>query len=632
MREIEATLPPAPTRARVEATSVLEALGTIGPNAFAVFRPVVVDGALVDAVIEWLNDDAKLLFPAVEIGQSVYEFYGRGAGDTVTMQVARLAYDHPGDPVESEQFTMMNAGVARHFRVIGQMRAGLLALKYNDVTAEVTSERAIADSEHNFRALLDGLDAGVVLLRPIGERDGTFDDAEIVWANNASRAMWVRQEGLAPGTRVAETYFDHREWLSAARQAWAGTPVTRLLLTDSSIAHWTSATEVLRRVGDNLVELTFDRTNDELLVAQLAELDRRFAAIVEDLPLTVLVGSIGSDELSFVSPNAEALIGLPLSQLRFLSAWDATIHPDDLAVRALLDQTLLESDYFVGRWRCLRSDMTMMLMSVRIALRPDPADPNRWIGFVADITEQDQMAQRVLSSERMETLGRTAGSIAHDFNNLLMIAAGNIDRAKAKSFVDTKALDMAAAATARASKLANSLLAFAKGRPGEPVSVNLATLIDAAKPVLRGTLPDGVTVRTLIADPEPVVTADPTHIEQVLLNLVVNARDAMSDTGTLTISVERRHGARCHLLDAPADCEYIALAVTDTGSGIEPSIIPHVWEPFFSSRSRTQEHGTGLGMATVHGIAHQYGGHAMLDSQRGIGTTVTVYFPTGSIN
>ena len=209
-----------------------------------------------------------------------------------------------------------------------------------------------------------------------------------------------------------------------------------------------------------------------------------------------------------------------------------------------------------------------------------------------------------------------------------MIAGGNIDRARAK-FGTVSELEVAASATARASHLANSLLVFASGKPGEPRAVQMKDVIPTLLPILRASLPEGVTIRTSVEETLPAVWADANQLEQVLLNLVANSRIAMGEHGTLTLTARTVTTARCHQHhDGLVSREWVLLEVSDTGVGVTEDHVSRVWEPFFTTRRGDPEPAAGLGMSTVHGIVHQYGGHVVLDSTLGVGTTVLAYLPT----
>ncbi|MEY4339810.1 MAG: hypothetical protein RLZ14_1660, partial [Actinomycetota bacterium] len=493
--------------------------------------------------------------------------------------------------------------------------------------AELAERQAADRADHNFHDLLEGLDGGVVLLRPKLNEHGRVTDAEIVWSNRASRELWTNQEGLAPGTRVASVYYDLNDWLDAANSAWNGNPVARVLNADPEVAVWSAATETLRRVGDLLVELTIDRSDDKALLDRLNELDHRFRILVDDLPLTVLVGTFDSDTLDFVSPNATEFTGLPLAALQRRTSWSALVHPDDQQLLSAFVSATADGGTSETNLRLIRADGTPITIAVRGTRRRIANGPEGFVLLASDFTEQQRMIERIAAGERLETLGRTAGSIAHDFNNLLMIVAGNLERAQRQFGHESLALNTASAATSRAAELAGSLLGFARGRPGTPEWVQPATLLKQFEPIMNGALFPHAHLRMELEPDLPDIWADRAQIEQMLLNLITNARDATDQRGQVTVRAAVAQQAHCHLLDAPSNQPHLALSVSDDGTGMSPELMVKVFEPFFTSKTATERSGTGLGLSTVHGLAHQHGGHVHIESRLGEGTTVTIYLP-----
>lgn len=610
---------------------ILAALAGHSSNGILILRMVCnADGDPVDAEVVWCNDLAMEREPTLRPRVLASELTLGHLGDAPSASLVMAAWSEPGRTHERPPFPITLAGTEYWFEASATRHDDLVVLSYTDRTREQRQVREAETFDHRFRELLETLDAGVVLLRPIWGDDidgiGRFEDAEIVWANEASKHMWKDQEGLAPGTRVASVYYDAVDWLDHANLAWRGVSQNRILQADPAVAYWTSAQEVLRRVGDVIVELTFDRTNDQELLQQIASLDQRYAALIEDLPLTVMVLRVGHADLEFVSPNAAALTGYPLHELRTLPQWDALIIDEDQQNRQRLAADLTAGTGHEGHWRIRRRTGEIVHISIRAVRREGPFG-TQIVALVSDITEQRRLMERIAIGDRLETLGRTAGALAHDFNNLLMIAGGNIDRARAK-FGTASELEVAASATARASRLANSLLAFASGKPGEPRAIQMKDVIPTVLPILRGSLPEAVAIRTSIEDTLPAVWADANHLEQVLLNLVANSRIAMGEHGTLTITARTVTTARCHQHhDGLMGHEWVLLEVSDTGVGVTEDHVSRVWEPFFTTRRGDPEPAAGLGMSTVHGIVHQYGGHVVLDSTVGVGTTVLAYLP-----
>ena len=609
------------------AASLLDTLGKTSRRAIAIVRPEVVDGRMVDGTILWVSDRARRMDPTAKPGATLRAIYGDALAHQDTSKAADLALRQPGVPATWGPIRLDFPAGHMYLEVSVTYIDTLFFVEYIDRTAEFAEREAAKEADHNFRELLEGLDAGVVLLQPHLNAEGRVVDAEIVWSNRASESMWIRTEGLAVGTRVASIYYDLSEWLEAANSAWEGKPATRVLQPDPAVAHWTAATETMRRVGDMLVELTIDRSDDQALLDRLDELDHRFRSLVNDLPLTVLVSNGGSDSLDFVSPNAAELTGLPAAELHHLPNWVNLVHPDDRYQLRNFTTAVRDLGRYEATMSIIRTDGTVVRVSVRAARRDAADEQGGFIVLVADFTEQQRMIDRIAAGERLETLGRTAGSIAHDFNNLLMIVAGNLDRAQRQLGHDSLALNTAYAATTRAAELAGSLLGFARGRPGTPAWVSLGDLVHQFEPIMNGVLFPRAQLRVDIAPDLPIVWADRAQVEQMLLNLITNASDAIGDRGHVTLTVSKVDRARCHLLDQPSRMPHLAIAVTDNGAGMTPEVVAKACEPFFSSKSPTEHSGTGLGLSTVHGLAHQHGGHVAIDTAVGEGTTVTIYLP-----
>lgn len=249
-----------------------------------------------------------------------------------------------------------------------------------------------------------------------------------------------------------------------------------------------------------------------------------------------------------------------------------------------------------------------------------------------DITERKRLEAEVLRAQRLDSIGRLAGGIAHDFNNFLTaimsyaeIALTRLPEAHPAVEDLRRLLDIAN----RAADLVNRLLAFARRQTLAPQMVNLNRLIDDLVPILSRLLGQQVQLQ-VIEDPLlKTIRADPSQLEQVLVNLAINARDAMPGGGTLTIQTAHvtldEDDVQSHPDLAPG--EYVMLAVSDTGTGIEPDHLEHIFEPFYTTKA---EQGTGLGLAVVYGIIKQSGGHVTVESQVGKGTTFRIYLPVAS--
>jgi signal transduction histidine kinase/DNA-binding response OmpR family regulator len=261
-----------------------------------------------------------------------------------------------------------------------------------------------------------------------------------------------------------------------------------------------------------------------------------------------------------------------------------------------------------------------------------PVSTGGFIIGVVDQTARLRAESMVRQSQKMEAVGHLTGGVAHDFNNLLQIISANLDLAVAGSTALADArlrerLQNAIGAVARGSRLTGQLLAFARRQALEPRSVDMGRVIRDMSDMLRRTLGENVQVETVIAGGLWNTLVDPNQVENTVLNLAINARDAMPDGGKLTLEV-----ANAHLDDAYAlghaevtPGQYVMLAVTDTGTGMTPEVLGRVFEPFFTTKAEGK--GTGLGLAQAYGFTKQSGGHIKIYSELGHGTTIKLYLP-----
>ena len=241
-------------------------------------------------------------------------------------------------------------------------------------------------------------------------------------------------------------------------------------------------------------------------------------------------------------------------------------------------------------------------------------------GVIQDITEHKALEDQLRHSQKMEAIGTLAGGVAHDFNNYLMIIAGYIEVLRQQLTVGhpgRKAVEAIAEAYQRCAHLTQQLLTLSRKRKGRPEHVDLSALVERSAPLIRSVLGETSELQLELQSQQWIV-ADPLQIEQVLMNLVVNARDAMPSGGRLHIAVGPAH-------DAAVSRELVRLSVTDVGCGIPHELRSRVFEPFFTTKPVGQ--GTGLGLSTVDAIVRGAGGHVELDSQPGRGTTFHLAWP-----
>jgi PAS domain S-box-containing protein len=310
--------------------------------------------------------------------------------------------------------------------------------------------------------------------------------------------------------------------------------------------------------------------------------------------------------------------------------WRNLIHPDDLPLYLKATQKAAQgSQPYEIEYRARKIDCSFRVLREQGAIT-EQGGHRHLVGFITDVTEKRSLEQQLRQAQKMEAMGRLAGGVAHDFNNLLTVIEGYVEiqlqSPNSSPQVQQAAVQIKAAAD-RATGLTRQLLAFTRQQILQPRIVNLNQIVTGLNRMLGRLIGENVEVCTILDDSLGAVKADPAQMEQVLMNLVINARDAMANGGKLTIET-----ANVALGDAYADLhryaskgEYVQLAVSDNGVGMDAEARSHLFEPFYTTKEKGK--GTGLGLATVYGIVKQSGGHIEVYSELGKGTTFKVYLP-----
>ncbi len=298
----------------------------------------------------------------------------------------------------------------------------------------------------------------------------------------------------------------------------------------------------------------------------------------------------------------------------------------------LLKSGAHDSAYYGAMWKCLLAGRSWTgqltnrrkdgsLFTEHCTISPvfnEQGRIERYIAVKKDITQELALEEQVRQAQKMESIGKLAGGVAHDFNNLLTVISGNAQLAQRHLAAESPAmqrLHRVVEAADRAADLTRQLLAFGRKQPAQPELLDLASVVLRMEPVLSSLTGDNIPIRFEFDPGTPPVLMDRSHLQQVLMNLAVNARDAMEDGGSLTIRTTRKDG-------------FAILEVLDTGHGIDPAIADRIFEPFYSTKEPGR--GTGLGLAVVYGIVTQSGGRIQVDSQPGKGTRFSVQLPAGS--
>ena len=506
-----------------------------------------------------------------------------------------------------------------------------------------TSNRfeAAQTSDGRYRLLIEAItDYAIYMLdregrvtswNPGAKRFKGYEAEEIIgrhfstFYTDAERSQNVPALALAEAERTGR--FEREGWRvrKDGTQFWAHVVIDAIRSPEGDLVGFAKITRDLTERRATETKLRESEEQFRLLVQSVTD----YAIYMLDVNGRVASWNAGAQHIKGYAP--EEIIGRHFSD--FYTEADRA---------AGLPRIGLETATRNGRWenegQRVRKDGTAFWAHVVIdAIRDDAGQLVGFAKVTRDVSERReaeaalQAAQAtMIRSQKLEAIGQLTGGVAHDFNNLLQVISGNLQLLSKDIAGNARAemrVQSALAGVARGSKLASQLLAFARRQPLEPRVVNVGRLIRGMDEMLRRALGGEIEVETVVAGGLWNSLIDPDQLENAVLNLAINARDAMNGEGRLTIEASNAflddEYVRQH--DELSAGQYVMIAVTDTGTGIPPDILERVYEPFFTTKA--EDKGTGLGLAMVYGFLKQSGGHIKIYSEIGAGTTVKLYFP-----
>jgi two-component system, cell cycle sensor histidine kinase and response regulator CckA len=425
-----------------------------------------------------------------------------------------------------------------------------------------------------------------------------------------------------------------RQAAEEARRTGIGLPLEyRVRHKDGSWRMLESTSSVIRNSKGNpekLVIVNRDVTERERAAEALQRSESSFRSVVEDAPYGIYRASIVGD-LILVNFALQKMLGYD-SREELLQANVGTHIYRHAPEHERFIRTVVREQYFKDvelEWK--RKDGAPI--TVRCSgwpVRDEGGTVTYLEVFAEDVTERRVLERQLRMAQKMEAVGRLSGGIAHDFNNLLGVIIGYSQVLKRSLGIATPLYEHAEEiekAGQRAVSLTRQLLAFSRQQVLEPVILNLNSLVSDMEKMLPRLIGEDVTLELNLDPALAQVKADHGQIEQVIMNLTVNARDAMLDGGKLTIQTANVELDLAYTRQHPGSRvgQYVMLAVSDTGTGIDPEIQSQIFEPFFTTKERDK--GTGLGLATVYGVVKQSGGYIAVDSVKGQGACFSVYLP-----
>jgi len=368
---------------------------------------------------------------------------------------------------------------------------------------------------------------------------------------------------------------------------------------------------------------------------QLRESEERFRQLAENIDEVFWIRDVATSSVVYVSAAFEKIWGRPREYLyRSVLTWSDSLHADDrerVLAAAREKQALGTYD---ETYRILRPDGSLRwIRDKAFPVKLADGTVHRIVGVAEDITEARLMEEKFLRAQRLEAVGTLASGVAHDMNNILapMLMAAGLLKDKLHDRHDQEILLMVEQSAQRGAGIISQLLNFSRGADGVRCSVTLGHLIKEMSHLMQETFPKNIVLRTVVEKSLASVVADATQLHQVLMNLCVNARDAMPDGGELSVEARNvqlsEEEARWHA-PAPAGT-YAEITVSDTGHGIPAEVMEHIFEPFFTTKEAGK--GTGLGLATVAGIVKSHHGILTVESEPGRGSRFRILLPAETV-
>jgi two-component system, cell cycle sensor histidine kinase and response regulator CckA len=497
---------------------------------------------------------------------------------------------------------------------------GVLLLRragHLEVVAEATSEEQVAIAE------------------PVPLKSRTDLPRSLIVAAARSRENLVLDDAAMAGPCVADPAVALRQLRSvlclAIKIDARVTGVAYFENNRSSAVFGPKQLEVLEILADQArIELHNARIHAERdrNLEALRQSEEKYRTLVEDL-IDVVFSMDTGGRFTYVSPAMERLSDYSSAEVIGKPYWELVVPQDRERVNEAFQRALGGSTIpleFQGIKKGGR------IVHVRVSPRR-VLHNGQLVGFngiLTDVTERHQLEEQLVQAVKLESIGRLAGGVAHDFNNLLTAILGNAELAMLDLPAESPARDAITEivkAGQRAATLTRQLLAFASKQIVAPVLLNLSTVVGDSERMLRRLLGEDIEITTYLDPKLWAIEADPGQMEQLIVNLTVNARDAMPKGGRLTIETRNAVVGQTSpgsSSDVPPG-RYVALTVTDTGSGMSSEVLSHIFEPFYTTKEPGQ--GTGLGLATCHGIVRQNRGHIFVFSELELGSTFRVLLP-----
>ena len=596
-------------------------------DCYSVYRPVFDDhGRYVDAQIVYSNLAYRFFF----LGYDAGDVEGRSLYDRIPGARDRMEIHHRVVTTGEPYHGVLQVQTARGWRWTDlslSLVDGELVVFARDITAQRETEAQLVESREMLRRAMDGVIEGYAIYRGILNEHGRYADGVVVYANGTWKRQFSPDDPEVEGRSLYSFPGARQRFDVHARVFETGEPFRGVVELPQPDGTHTLDLQMVK-FGDYFVGSSRDITDQLRAEAALRESERRHREVVEGIDAVVWDEDTPKGTV-FISRNTEALLGYPAESFDDFEFWAAHLHPEDrervLDVMTGPDSGDIEYRFWVGdrEWRWFRDRIHTVRDSRGVVVRR--------YGITIDITERRELEDQLRRSERFSSVGQLAANVSHDFDNVLygvrMFAEHIAESHPDEGDTTREDAEQILTAVKSASELTRSLLGFARAQPTTLGRLVPDDVIKALGPMLGTVVGGRVITEFRLHAPGEVVKGDASRIEQALLNLVVNARDAMPSGGRLIVET------RVAILDdddaLDLDVEPgrgVIIAVSDTGKGMDEETRSKAFIPYFTTKEVGQ--GTGLGLATVFGTVKAADGGIGIVSRPGKGTTIRIFLPT----
>jgi PAS domain S-box-containing protein len=570
------------------------------------------------------------------IGQNIWELFPEAVGG-----VFETVYKEVMSSGETRRFKALSAISNRWFSVAAYPTSTGLTISARDVTEEQGRDQQLQLLEMTVESLND------IVLITDGRMLDDLEGPKIVYVNRAFERItgYSREEvigrsvAILHGPETCQNQLDRFtetlkksepvrgelvHYTKNGEPVWMEIAIVPIKTADGTVTHWVSVER--------------DVTERNVALAQIALNEERFrlvAAVSDDV---IWDCDLKTDQMWWNDRLFDVFGHDPKRIEERVRWWDTNLHPDEMAeildaMKSIIDGT---QNHWEIRYRFRKADGTYAdVIDKGSVIRDDTGEALRIVGSMIDITEQLRKDEQMRQSQKLEAIGQLTGGVAHDFNNLLAIIMGNLELLKeevgSRQFSQSELFELVDAgiqAVKRGADLTKNLLAYSRKARLNPVQTDINAIVAETERWMRRTIQSNVDITTEFEEAVWDIQVDQVSLQNALVNLLVNARDAMADGGVLSIGTRNlwiSKEDRAKGQETIPVGNFVLLRVVDDGDGIDPSIIKQIFDPFFTTKPVGK--GSGLGLSMVQGFVRQSGGVVRVHSRPGHGTAVELYFP-----